>query len=160
MSNKVTNAHNFISFGTYSADEADILKAEFERSGIPTKILYPGTNFGKESLAHAQWSAYTILIPARSRKHALEICSKLNIKSRYKMPLPKVLYTKANRFIIGVAILLWFLMIVFGLSGLLENRAVRNCLLIFLILVTMILFFVIGYGSFTNWRKKNDVSVH
>lgn len=149
MNKRDDNSSDFINFGTYSASEADILKTELEKNGIPVKILYPGTNVGRESVSEARWTVYTILIPAKDRKVALEICSKLNIKPKYKIPLPEFLYTKSNRYILGIIIFLWMLMIIFGLSGILESKSMIGGLIGVLILITIILFLIInGYKTF------------
>jgi len=39
---------NFVEFGLFWTEEADILKRELEKKGVPVKILYPGTYIGKE----------------------------------------------------------------------------------------------------------------
>jgi hypothetical protein len=41
MKNKKENI-NFVELGLYRAEEADILKRELEKDGIPVKVLYPG----------------------------------------------------------------------------------------------------------------------
>ena len=114
------NSTDFVNFGTYIVEEADILKIEFEKVGIPVKVLYPGTEIGKEYTAGARWTAYTLLIPAKDCKIAFKICERLNIKARYKIPVPKFLYTKVNRYIFG-ALLFLFLVIILGSLGIIKN---------------------------------------
>ena len=111
------NSDDFINFGTYEATEADILKLELEKNGIPVKVLYPGTNVGRETLAQARWTAYKILIPASKVSTAQEICKRLNIKPRKKITLPKSLLLKILfifflAIIIGNIILLIILLII------------------------------------------------
>ena len=83
---------NFVNFGTYRAEEADILKHELEKRGIPVKVIYPGTEIGRESTARAYFPAYTLMIQASDFQKAKEIREKFNIKSieaGEEMPLPK-----------------------------------------------------------------------
>lgn len=35
------NPEHFVNIGSYRAEEADILKSEFEKNGIPVKVFYP-----------------------------------------------------------------------------------------------------------------------
>jgi len=83
---------NFVNFGTYRAEEADILKHELEKRGIPVKTIYPGTRIGKEVTAEAYFPAYTLMIQVCDISVAEEIKKKFNIKPielGEKMPLPK-----------------------------------------------------------------------
>jgi len=83
---------NFVNFGTYRAEEADILKHELEKHGIPVKVIYPGTGIGKEATAEAYFPAYKLMIRACDIPVAEELKEKFNIKPievGEKMPLPK-----------------------------------------------------------------------
>jgi len=78
---------DFINFGAYAALEADMLKRELEKSGIPVKVLYPGTNVGREARGGAPTmllpennAALTLLIPMGYQVSAIEIRDNLSIK--------------------------------------------------------------------------------
>jgi hypothetical protein len=78
---------DFINFGTYALLEVDMLKAELEKNGIPVKVLYLGTNMGRDSSANAATvfgpeanTGNTLFIPAGYRKTATEIRDNLYIK--------------------------------------------------------------------------------
>lgn len=64
---------NNINFGSYTPPEAERLKEELLKNGIPTQLVYPGTNIGKEASGGAQLTAWTILIPYKDRQAALRI---------------------------------------------------------------------------------------
>jgi len=70
---------DFFNYGTYNNPDADILRKELEKSGIPVKTLYPGTNVGKESTAGAYWTAYKLMIRICDFQRAEEIRNKFNI---------------------------------------------------------------------------------
>lgn len=78
---------DFINFGTYAIGFADMLKLELEKRGIPVKVLYAGTEVGREGRAQAATfvipesnAGNTLLIPAGYQKSAAEIRDSLNIK--------------------------------------------------------------------------------
>lgn len=149
------NSSDFVNFGTYAAEEADILKPEFEKVGIPVKVLYPGTEIGKEYTAGARWTAYTLLIPAKDCKTAFKICERLNIKARYKIPVPKFLYTKVNRYIFG-ALLFLFLVIILGSLGIIKNTSLF-AITISILSFSWILFLVItSYKIIKDSSKKDN----
>ena len=94
---------NFLNFGTYSAENAEILKRELEKKGIPAQVLYPGSNVGRESTARIYFPAYTLLIQGNDFKKAQEIKEKFNIESikkGEKMPLPRAYtWTQKNKYL-------------------------------------------------------------
>ena len=78
---------DFVNFGTYAIGFADMLKLELEKNGIPVKVLYAGTEVGREGSAQAPTfimpesnAGNTLLIPAGYQKSATEIRDGLNIK--------------------------------------------------------------------------------
>ena len=109
---------DFAIYGTFRAVDGDILKRELEKSGIPVKMLYPGTSIGRDTFAGAQFTAYELMIRICDFELAEKVREKFNIeavKTGEKMPLPKT-YKWArsglNRiFLIGYAIS------VFGILG-------------------------------------------
>ena len=151
---KEEKSSDFIKFGSYSAMEADILKPEFEKIGIPVKVLYPGTSIGRESTAGASWTAYTIMIPSKDVERALEVRKRLNIKTAHKIPLPKLLYTNINRYIFGMIFFPFFAFIILGYLGLIDkvNKLILNIIFISIILGWILFFVITGYKIF----KKRD----
>lgn len=82
----------FINYGTYSAVEADILKYELEKCGIPVKVKYPGTEVGREIIAGAYFPAYQFMIRVCDVPAAEKLRKKFNINpigAGEKMLLPK-----------------------------------------------------------------------
>ena len=148
-----SNSSDFVNFGTYTAEETNILKPELEKRGIPVKVLYPGTRVGKETTAHTRWTAYTILVPAKDCKVALEICNSLSIKPRYKISLPGLLYTRVNRYIFGVIVLAYLLTIVLGASGLVQNEALVGVLAGVILFSVLLFFAVTSYKIIRKQRK-------
>jgi len=55
---------DFFNYGTYSLADANILKHELERAGVPVKTVYPGTDIGTEATANAEFPAYHLTIRA------------------------------------------------------------------------------------------------
>ena len=146
---------DFIKFGSFSATEADILKPELEKIGIPVKVLYPGTTIGKESTGGASWTAYTIMVPSKDVEAALEVCKRLNIKARYKIPLPKLLYTNINRYIFGMIFFPFSAFIILGYLGLIDkvNELILGIIFISFIFGWILFFVITGYKIF---RKKDS----
>jgi len=143
MENKKDNySTNFIKFGTFSAEEVNILKLELEKRGIPVKVVYPGMNVGTAATANMRWTAYTIMIREIDIKTALGICNTLNIKAEYKIPLPKLLYTRTNRCILGVIIAICLAFIILEKLGILQNEMFVG-VLIGTLFLTILLFLVI-----------------
>ena len=98
MENKKENA-DFVNFGTYNAEEADILKQELEKCRIPVKVIYPGTNVGREANANAYFPAYTLMVRVCDISTVEKLKKKFNIRSiesGEKMSLPKT-YAWAKR---------------------------------------------------------------
>lgn len=77
---KITTT-DFINYGTYRNSDADILKIELEKAGIPVKALYPGSNIGREAVGGASCTAYKLLIRACDMQKAERIRKRLNIAS-------------------------------------------------------------------------------
>ncbi len=101
---------NFINFGAYRAEEADILKPELEKKGVPVKVLYPGTSVGKELTAGAQWTAYELLIRGCDFPVANDVRKGFNIKPiKEEMPLPSFYAQKPRSKTINRILLFIFL---------------------------------------------------
>ena len=82
---------DFFNYGTFQAQEADILKQELEKNGIPVKMFYPGTNIGRDATGGAEFTAYTLMIRACDFKVAEEIRKNLAIEPiGKKIPMPFV----------------------------------------------------------------------
>lgn len=128
--------------GAFSAQEIDILKPELEKRGIPVKVVYPGTNVGAEAAAHARWTACTIMIREIDIETALEICDSLNIRARDKISLPKLLYTRVNRYVFGLVVAILLTFIVLGNLGIIQNASFVGVLV-----GTLFLKFAIRYFS-------------
>lgn len=79
MKNQKENT-DFVSWGTFMASDADILKKELEKSGISVKVVYPGTNIGKEALAEASFKAYTLWVRSCDVQVAEKIREQFDIK--------------------------------------------------------------------------------
>jgi hypothetical protein len=141
---------DFVKFGSFSAEEADILKPELEKIGIPVKVFYPGTNIGKEYTAGARWTAYTLMIPIKDFNRASKVCNKLNIKARHIIPLPKLLYTRTNRYILGIVVFLYLAIIIFGQTGLIENTSILTIVVTAIFLGWILLFVVNAYKVIKN----------
>ena len=115
------NSEEFVNIGSYRAEEADIIKNEFEKQGIPTKMFYPGTNVGRELMADAIWTAYTLRIRYKDIDKAKEICERFDIKPVYKIPLPHILYRKNNgRCLLFFALLVFLVAMITGSLGILK----------------------------------------
>jgi len=140
MEDKDVNT-DFARFGSFSSAETDILKPELEKIGIPVKVFYPGTSYGRESTAGAGWSAYTIMIPVKDFERAKNLCYKFNIQVRHKIPLPRLLYTKSNRYIAAVIVSLWLIIIVMGILGLIKSVSMA-IILITAFFFTCIFFYI------------------
>lgn len=126
MAKKKRNT-DFVNFGTYKAEEAEIIKRELEKRGISVKVLYPGTDLGRGITAEAYFTAYTLMIQACDVPSAKKIREKFNIKPveiGEKMPLPKeYVFAKKglNRFaLISLLISLMGMLIIGNLSDKLE----------------------------------------
>jgi len=90
---------DFVIYGTFRAQEADILEQELEKGGVPVKALYPGTSVGREVTAGIYFPAYQLMIRACDFYSAEKIREKFNIeavRNGEKMPLPKT-YAWANK---------------------------------------------------------------
>ena len=102
---------DFAAYGTFRAVDGDMLKRELEKSGIPVKMLYPGTSIGRDTFAGAQFTAYQLMIRVCDFELAERVREKFHIKAMKtgeKMPLPKTYkWAKSglNRiFLIGYAL--------------------------------------------------------
>lgn len=113
MENKKENT-DFANFGTYRAEEADILKHELEKRGVPVKVIYPGTEVGREATAKAYFPGYKLMIRACDFQKAKELRRKFNIKpieAGEKMPLPKT-YAWAKRGLNRYSLIGWMVSII------------------------------------------------
>lgn len=157
MSNKKGNiSSNFVNFGSYSAEEVAILKPELEKKGIPVKVVYPGTNVGRETTAYARWTAYTILVRGTDLKSALEVCKRLNIKPRGEIPLPKLLYTRINRYLFGVIIAIWLIVIILGNLGILQNELFIGVLIGILFLTYLLFVIITSHKIIRRYNKEKE----
>jgi len=159
MENKTKNT-NFVNFGTYRAEEADILKHELEKRGIPVKVIYPGTGIGKEATAEAYFPAYKLMIRACDIPVAEEIKKKFNIEPiglREKMPLPKS-YAWArkglNRFaLIGYLVSFLGILIISNLSEELEFLP-ENAPFYFIAAFSIFFFIWLGSTVYNIFKEK------
>lgn len=99
--------NRFVNFGTYESIEADWLKNELEKAGIPVKVQYPGTEIGRESSGGASWTALTLLIPEIELDRAGKIREKLRIKPVESIRLSGIIYNRVNRIAFGVVLFFW-----------------------------------------------------
>jgi len=140
------NQEHFIGIGTYRAEEADILKGEFEKSGIPVKVLYPGTNIGRESTAGAIWTAYTLTIRNTDVVKAKKICDKFNIKPVHKMPLPDILYGKNNgKYLLIIALFIFPITVIAGRLNLINSEE-GSFSIIIAVLFLLLYYINLGYN--------------
>jgi hypothetical protein len=108
---------DFYNYGTFPAANAEILKGELEKSGVPVKIIYPGTNTGKDATAGAAFLAYQLMIRGCDFEVAEKIRKDLNIeaiKSGQVMPFIKPRWLKFERILLYEILL--FLVSMFVLS--------------------------------------------
>ncbi|MCD6148670.1 CvpA family protein [bacterium] len=113
MENKKENT-DFINFGTYRGEEADILKYELEKQGIPVKVIYPGTDVGTETAAQAYFPAYKLMIRTSDFQKAKELREEFNIKpigAGEKMPVPKI-YVWAKRGLNRYSLIGWVISLI------------------------------------------------
>ena len=146
---------DFINYGTYKSPDADILKGELEKNGIPVKILYPGTNIGRDASGDAYYTAFELLIRICDFQKAEEVKNSLNItpiEVGEPMPLPKVFkWTKNNIgrfFLIGMVIFLLALITLSAFSSDLESVINPNNLYAFLIIRYLLLVLLLGIYLF------------
>lgn len=122
---------DFFNYGTFQAQEADILKQELEKNGIPVKMLYPGTNIGRDAAAGAGFTAYKLLIRACDFTRAEEIRKNLTIEAIGKgtaMPYFPKSFITWHRIIITEVILFFVSLFVLGLfkEGLSQKQITRT----------------------------------
>jgi len=160
LENQEKESSDFIKFGTFNAEEADMLKPELEKRGIPVKVLYPGTGIGRESSGNVAWTAYTLMIPQKDCKMALEICRKFNIKSRYRFRVPEALYGKSLYIsglkILAVAVVIALVVLVI-VGRLTVGRAIGSfvvCFVILLFLLSLNLWLIAPVSKFFKIRKS------
>lgn len=98
MNNKEKST-DFINIGAYRAEQAEVLKKELEKNGIPVKVIYPGTSLGREATAEAYFPSYQLMVRICDIKEVKKLEKKFEIKPikvKQKMALPK-LYTWAKK---------------------------------------------------------------
>lgn len=148
--------NSIINFGSYIPEDAERIKIELEKLHIPVELVYPGTRIGRESTGGARYSAYTIFIPSKDYAYALEIRRMLNISTLNKLPLPRFIYSRINRYIIGTALFLWMIMIVSG-SFSIGKLYILSLILIFIsILVFGIINSINVFIHYSSKRHKNQ----
>ena len=102
---------DFVNFGTYRAEEADILKHELEKRGISVKVIYPGTDIGRDVTAGASFPAYKLMIRAYDIPTAEKLKERFSIKCiepGEEMPLPKT-YTWGKRGLNRISLIGWLI---------------------------------------------------
>ena len=142
---------DFLNYGTFQAQEADILKQELERNGIPVKMLYPGTNIGRDATAGAEFTAYTLMIRACDFEATEEVRGKLGIepfKKGESMPYFSRSVITWTRIIYGEIAL--FLILIF-ISGFLKNESDLLQIIVPLFLITFLI--TLGVYKFKTLRK-------
>lgn len=115
---------NFVNFGTYKAEEADILKYELEKIGVPVKVIYPASGVGREATANSYFPAYQLLIRFCDLEKAKELTKKFNIKpieTGEKMPLPEYYMMNGLTKYSFIAYLLSFIAMI--ITGYLSNKS-------------------------------------
>ena len=153
---------DFFNYGTYNGSEADILKRELEKNGIPVKMLYPGTNVGRETTMGAAFTAYQLMIRACDFRCAEEIRKKLNIASiepGKPMPLPKTYEDK-----LGIALVYELIIFLIGLFilGKLEGSLSKPIIIGNIITnnhdriseIWFLVFFIIFISTLALWTFK------
>lgn len=96
---------SFVNFGTYRPEDADRLKTELERNGIPVKVVYPGTLIGKESAGGQSFTALTLLVQDKNFKQAEKLRDEQVIQSLNKVP-PLSKFLSAEMKIFGIVVIL------------------------------------------------------
>jgi hypothetical protein len=158
MEDKKENT-NFVNFGTYKAEEADILKYELEKQEIPVKVLYPGTEIGREATART-YPAYKLMIRVCDFEKAKEVIEKFNIKPirEEEMPLPKTyIWVKRglNRILLIGYLVSLFVILIESLSDK-RNFIPKNIILYFVVLFFISFFIWIGSAFYNIFKKKKD----
>lgn len=70
-----------IALGSYTQRQAEILKPELEKNGIPAQSFYPQKSEGR-----GEWLAEMLMIEERKVGAAIKICKKLGLPFDAKMP--------------------------------------------------------------------------
>jgi len=153
---------DFALYGTFQAVDGDTLKKELEKNGIPVKMLYPGTGFGRDITASAQFTAYELMIRVCDFELAEKIREKFNIKAiknGEKMPLPKTYkWAKSglNRvFLIGYAIsvsAIFAILITGYLFG--EINFLPSNIFLYILTATFVFFFLWLFSSLYEAFKE------
>lgn len=134
------SSENFVNIGSYRAEEADMIVQEFEKSGIPVKRFYPGSDMGVESTGNAIWTAYTLRVRNKDAEKARKICEKFNISPVRKIPLPDLLYNKTSSVLLGIAL---FGIILSLLARAFDLKIINPLILIVISLISYLLYYVI-----------------
>lgn len=141
---------DFFNYGTFQAQEADILKQELEKNGIPVKMFYPGTNIGRDATAGAEFTAYTLMIRACDFKAAEEVRENLGIQAVKKgesMPYFSRSFITWTRLIYGQIALFSLLILIFSYF---DNQL--GLTIVFLLFLTTIMI-TLGVYVFKTLRK-------
>ncbi|MCD6115014.1 hypothetical protein J7J74_01850 [bacterium] len=151
------NNTDFINIGTYPAEQADILKSELEKQGIPVKVLYPGTNIGKETTAEAKWTAYTLLVRNCDLPIIQEIQKRIQIYPLRKIPLPKGYFSNTLRSRLLRVLFLVSGLILLIIGGILSCKTPlpsKTSIYLIVIGISLLLFWFISIG-WEMWRFRS-----
>jgi len=148
---------DFINIGTYSAEQADVLKSELEKQGISVKLLYPGTNIGKETTAKARWTAYTLLVRNCDLPIVQEVQKRLRIYPLKRIPLPKGYFSNALRSRLLRTLFLVSGLILLIIGGILSSKTpLPSKTSIYLIVIGIsLLFFWFIFIGWEMWRFRS-----
>ncbi|OIO47900.1 MAG: hypothetical protein AUJ32_01830 [Parcubacteria group bacterium CG1_02_40_82] len=70
-----------VALGSYTQKQADTLRAELEKNGIPAQSFYPQISEGR-----GEWLAEMLMIEERKVGAAIKICKKLDLPFDAKAP--------------------------------------------------------------------------
>jgi hypothetical protein len=151
---------NFKNYGFFSHLDAEILKGNLEKEGIPVKINYPfAGSAGKEASGGAYWTYWSILIRGCDFRRADEIKKGLNIKRikedeiKISLPTDNIKKSKRLRFFLAglfISICFLFLSSIDKFEYLQKNVSLLGVLIIIFFLLSM--FDVV----FTTIKKNVD----
>lgn len=169
---------DFYNYGTYSLADANILKHELEKAGVPVKAVYPGTNIGTEATANAEFPAYQLTIRACDFQRAEKVRNNLGISpvsSGEEMPyVPKSFMTWTRLMIFEIVIFLLGMAILSAFEPKLReieitrtegitiystdaySRALSIYISVFLAIYAITMF-AYAFRSLKKWLKKNQV---
>jgi len=70
-----------VALGSYTPKQAEILRVELEKNGIPAQNFYPQKNEGRD-----EWLAEMLMIEEEKVAAAIKICKKLSLPFDAKAP--------------------------------------------------------------------------